>query len=107
MSKQKKQMVREIKETFSAYEFESSNLKDLKEKVDALIAKYGESAKLNYDKNYYHPYDSEATPSYEVIVSREETDEEFNKRVNEENQWKAKKEDDERKQYEALKKKFG
>jgi len=79
----KRKMITVVEETFSASDFEGS-LKNLKQKTDALIKKYGENAYLNYDKYYSYPYDPEYYPSYEVQISREENDNELEKRLEQE-----------------------
>lgn len=86
MSKNKvvRKKINATEEIFSAGDFEGS-LKSLKEKVEVLIKKYGEEAYLNYDKYYCQPYDNDYYPSFEVKVNRDETDEEMNKRLEQEN----------------------
>lgn len=93
-------------ETFSASNFEG-NLGDLAQTVENLIKQYGKDAYLNYDKNYYYPYDSESTPSYEVRIVREENDEEYQKRLQEENKYRKEIEERERAEFERLSKKYG
>lgn len=85
----KRKVINVVEEVFSAGDFEGS-LKSLKEKTDALIKKYGEDAYLNYDKYYSYPYDPEYYPSYEVKISREENDEEMNKRLEQEKETQEK-----------------
>lgn len=95
-------------ETFSASNFEG-NLGDLAQTVENLIKQYGKDAYLNYDKNYYYPYpyDSESTPSYEVRIVREENDEEYQKRLQEENKYRKEIEEREKVEFERLYKKYG
>ncbi len=93
-------------ETFSASNF-AGNLGDLAQTVENLIKQYGKDAYLDYDKNYYYPYESEGTPSYEVRIVREENDEEYQKRLQEENKYRKKIEERERAEFERLSKKYG
>lgn len=83
MKKSNRKKINVTEETFSAGDFEGS-LKYVLEKVEAMIEKYGSDARLNYDKYFSYPYDNDYTPSFEVIVSRDETDKEMNKRLEEE-----------------------
>ncbi len=97
--------VTETKDVFSPYNFEGS-LRDLAQKIDALIAQYGESAYLDYDPNYYYPYDQVPSPSYFVKLERPETPEETQARLEQEAQWQRQREEQERKEFERLKEKF-
>lgn len=84
----------------------SSSLFEMREQLDKLIAKYGD-ADLDIDAGYNNV-------SACILIQREETDQEYQKRlkkeVREKQEAKAKKEKQEireRKQYERLKEKFG
>ena len=79
----------------------------LREYVENLIEKYGESAYVEIEYDYENI-------DYVVRYEREETDKEYTKRLKEEEKRKAaqllqqqKKEEKERKEFERLKKKFG
>ena len=69
-------------------------------------AKHGEDILLDWDPNHWYPYEDSPTPIYYLQECRLETDEEFAKRVAEEEAQQAKWDADARRQYEALKKKF-
>ena len=80
----------------------------LREYVENLIEKYGESAYVKIE------YVNEDSADYVVKYEREETEKEYTKRLKEEEKQKAaqllqqqKKEEKERKEFERLKKKFG
>lgn len=80
----------------------------LREYVENLIEKYGESAYVKIE------YVNEDNADYVVKYEREETEKEYTKRLKEEEKQKAaqllqqqKKEEKERKEFERLKKKFG
>ena len=79
----------------------------LREYVENLIEKYGESAYVEIESDYENT-------DYVVKYEREETEKEYTKRLKEEEKQKAaqllqqqKKEEKERKEFERLKKKFG
>ena len=80
----------------------------LREYVENLIEKYGESAYVKIE------YVNEENADYVVKYEREETEKEYTKRLKEEEKTKAaqllqqqKKEEKERKEFKRLKKKFG
>jgi hypothetical protein len=100
-----RKVVTVTEETFSSGDFEGT-LKSLLEKTQELIRKYGENARLDYDKYFSYPYDNDYYPSYMVQVSRPETDEEMNKRVAEEKSQQDKVRQRELAELERLSKKY-
>ena len=66
--------------TFSPYDFEGT-LEDLLKEVKALIGTFGSKARLDYDRYHHEAYSSEASPQFQILVSREETEEEYHRRV--------------------------
>jgi hypothetical protein len=92
--------------TFSPSTFEGTLESVLKEVKD-LIKEYGKDARLDYNKYFHYEYDNEASPRYEVLVCREETDEEYNTRVAVEKGLDLDRETRERAEFERLSKKFG
>ncbi len=105
MAKNNRKVIIVTEETFSASDFEGT-LKSLLEKTQELIKKYGEDARLDYDKYFSYPYDNEYYPSYMVQVSRPETDDEMNKRISEEQSQKDKIRQRELAELERLSKKY-
>ncbi len=101
-----KKTITETKDIFSPSNFEGT-LGDLSQKVEELIKQYGKDARLNYDKYFAYRYDNECTPSFEVLVNRQETDEEYQNRLQEENDYKKKIEEKERAEFERLSQKYG
>jgi hypothetical protein len=91
---------------FSGYEFDGKIL-DIISKLADLVAKHGPEVTLDYDSNYYHPYESTPSPRFNVRIERLETIPEWEKRVTEYETHMANVAEAERKQYEALKAKFG
>jgi 4-alpha-glucanotransferase len=63
-------------------------------------------AKVSYEDDSI-PYDPNERMAFCIYVSRDETDEEMAKRVEQEAKWKAEQEASELRQYERLKARFG
>lgn len=91
-------------DTISPYEL-ASTLNNLKEQIDRWIASYGPDARLNYDRNGSDPYSD--SPEFQIQVQREETDEEYEKRIRDEKEWIDSRDKHDRKEFERLQKKFG
>ena len=86
---------------------EYNSLKSIRDAVNRLIRQYGEAATVYFDSGYNNISET-------ITYNREETDEEYQKRLKDETreseQIKMKKdrqEDKERKEYERLKAKYG
>ncbi len=105
MAKNNRKVITVTEETFSAGDFEGT-LKSLLEKTQELIKRYGEDARLDYDKYFSYPYDNDYYPSYMVQVNRPETDEEMQKRITEEQSQKEKIRQRELAELERLSKKY-
>ena len=100
-----KKLIMGNEESFSGYSLGGS-LKDTKEFIDQLITRHGEEAKLYFDPHYCYPYDSVPCPRFDVLVSRLETDLEYEIRTTQEAGIAARIADCERTEYERLKRKF-
>lgn len=104
----KKQMKSDMRELFGR--FDSYTLADLigrlTEAVEALPEDQRASAKFSVEEEQYD-YDPDPRTAFFISWSRPETDEEQTKRVAAEDAAKKQREDYERRQYEALKAKFG
>jgi hypothetical protein len=102
----KRNIITVTAETLSPYDFEGT-LEDLLKKVKTLIKEYGSKARLDYNRYYQEQYSSEASPQFDVLVSREETEEEYHSRVAVEKALGDDREARERAEFERLSKKFG
>lgn len=92
-------------DVISPYSFEGDLLSVIKTLND-FVARYGEKAYIDWDPYNHYRYDHDPSPIYNIYRKRDETDEEMNKRLDEEKVRKEFKLEEERKQYEALKEKF-
>jgi hypothetical protein len=101
-----KQVITKIVETFYSGHF-NGTLASAAEEIQTLIKEYGPDAKLYHNPNHFNPYESEASPQYEVSVSRKETDEEYSIRIAEEKALNDKRDHREKAEFERLAKKFG
>ena len=102
----KRKIITVTAQTFSPYHFEGTLETVLKE-VKELIKVYGKDARLDYDPHHYEPYSTEASPQFGILVSREETEEEYQSRVAVEKALGDDREARERAEFERLSKKFG
>jgi len=101
-----KQVITEIVATFYSGHFDGTLASAAKE-IQTLIKKYGKDAKLYYNPNHFYPYEPDPSPQYEVSISREETDEEYDIRLTKEKALKDERERREKAEFERLSKKFG
>lgn len=62
---------------------------------------------MDWNSNHWEPYDSSASPRFEVRISREENDAEYKKRVADETAISAAGDERDRKEFERLQSKFG
>lgn len=100
--KPKRKIIRVLMEnSLSTYDFERS-LKSLRELVDRLIEQYGEDAELDFG---FHEEWNESEV-FAIVKFREETDEEYEKRLAAEKKQRELVEDREREEYNRLAKKF-
>ena len=90
----------------SPYLFEGS-LDKVRKEIDTLISLYGSDATLDWEPDFYYPYDSRPSPRFTVTKERDETDEECNKRIANEARTSKEREENERREFERLYKKFG
>ncbi len=74
-------------------------LGDFKKSLDEWIKKHGPDARFEYYEEYGDRY-------LAIMAEREETDREYNKRLEEEAHWKAIAEERDRKEFERLKAKY-
>jgi len=56
-------------------------LGNVKSLIDKLIASHGPEASLEFDLDHHEPYDPDPSPRVRIKISREETDKEFEERV--------------------------
>jgi hypothetical protein len=102
MSKHRKIRITETVDNFGMYEVDGP-VTSLLERCQDLIGRYGPGVSLDYGQHF--AYDEGY--SFNVRISREETDAEYEKRVGVEFENAAKTERRERKQLVALLKKYG
>jgi hypothetical protein len=93
-------------EEVSPYDFDTS-LANVKERIDEWIKKYGADARLDWDANFYYPYEQNPSPRYTLKIQRPENDEELEKRTAQEKKWQDEREARDRAEYDRLKKQFG
>lgn len=75
-----KLIVSEVITEFSPGDFEGL-LGNLQSLVDELVQEHGPTATIRWDPDNWLPYDESPTPVYRLTVEREETEEEFAKRL--------------------------
>jgi hypothetical protein len=106
MTQPQKKVITDTSNHFSPSDFEGM-LTDARDRIRDLINDYGPSARLYFDRDFHYDYDSNPSPQFFIHFSRDETNEEFEKRVKEEEQKKAAIEAREFAEYQRLQKKFG
>lgn len=102
----KKEMIQVTHEQINTYYLEGK-LSTVRDTIDEWIAQYGPDAVLDFERDFYYSYDQNPTPMFFMRGHREETDEEFNKRVKEATDRKRQIEEMERAQFLELSKKYG
>jgi hypothetical protein len=90
----------------SPYELEGT-LASLLDQVQTWIDQHGPSARLNWDPDNWPQYNDSASPQYDIRHDREETDEEYNKRIVSEDIQRSTQDERDRKEFDRLAKKFG
>lgn len=90
----------------SPYELDGT-LEQVKKRIEELIEQYGAEARLSWDADYWPQYQDSPSPRYDVKISREETDAEYEDRIRKEQEQKDAIERRERADFERLQKKFG
>ena len=102
----KKKIIRDNVGSVTPLDIDGS-LKHLRERVNQLIAVHGENARLDWNPRFYYDYDTEPSPRFEIYVDREETDAEYNKRIEQTKADNAAREAREKAEFERLAKKYG
>lgn len=106
MAKRIKKIDKRIKiGEFSTYDFETS-LRNVISLLQDYYHDYGDDADLSLDFVKTHDYYDSWDASFHVIMTRRETDEEAQERIDKEIAHNKSLEDQQRAQYELLKKKF-
>lgn len=90
----------------SPYELEGT-LADVAGQIQIWIKQYGPTARLNWDPDNWPQYNDSPSPQYDIRHDREETDEEYNKRIVSEDIQRSTQDERDRKEFERLAKKFG
>ncbi len=104
VKKEKKKIVTYEVERFSPYDFETT-LISIQEMISRLVREHGPEARMNYDSRGSDPYSD--SPEFNLMVDREETDEEFEKRVAEQTVQQAEQEARDRAELKRLQDKLG
>ena len=102
----KKLKIRTSQGHMSPYDFEGT-LGQLRDRIEGSIREHGENARLDWQPTFYYPYDNEPSPRFEILVEQEETDEEYEKRMEKSRADNAVREARERAEFERLAKKYG
>lgn len=82
------------------------SLKNAREVVENLITRYGEDAAMDIDAEYADYGSSERSAYVRVFIRREETDEEYMKRLIEEEKWRAAQEERDKAEFIRLQERF-
>lgn len=104
--KQNKRTVTESRDEFSPWDLEGS-LVDLRARIDNWISTYGNTARLDWDPDFYHAYDPNPSPRFSILVDRPETNEECADRTALEAAAVLARENREREEFIRLQTKFG
>ena len=102
----KKKILVENVEDIAPYDLECT-LAELNDKVQDWIVKYGPTARIDWEPNFYYAYDQNPSPRFNIQRNREETDEEQEKRIRLEKESKQAREARDRAEFERLKKVLG
>jgi len=106
MAKEQRKIINATVEDLDPYSLDST-LGKAKAHLESLITKYGPDAQLDWDSNFYYPYDENPSPRYHIRVERLENDEEFEKRLAQEKTWKDAQAARDLAEFERLNKLFG
>jgi len=90
----------------SPYELEGT-LADVAGQIQIWIEQHGPTARLNWEPDHWPQYNDSPSPQFNIRHDREETDEEYKKRLDEEATQKTIQDERDRKDFERLSKKFG
>lgn len=105
-SRRQRQIINASEDDISGYDLDGK-VSAVIDRMNDLIKKYGPDVSLDWDPNYHYPYDESPSPRFWVKVSRPETDDEMATRIAQEEKLLNEHTERERRQYEALKSKFG
>lgn len=76
----KRNIINEEVDYLSPYEFDTTLGKVLT-RIQDLVDEYGADATLDWNPNFYHPYDHDPSPRFSIYKKREETDKEYADRM--------------------------
>jgi hypothetical protein len=100
-----KRRITTILEDVSPYDLECS-LSDLGNKIQDWINKYGPDARLDWDAYFQYGHDSNPSPRFNIKIDREETEDEYDERLQKESVQQSAREAQERAEFERLRTKF-
>ena len=102
----KKKIITVSLSDISPYELEGT-LADVNNQIQSWIKQYGADARLNWNPDHWPQYNDSPSPQYDIRHDREETDEEYKKRLEQEGIQKSLQDERDRKEFERLSKKLG
>lgn len=105
VAKSKKKVISVMLTDVSPYELEGT-LGEVQATINRWITEHGIDSRLNWDPDYWPQYNDSPSPRYEIKINREETDEEFDKRIKHEALQQSQQEARELAELERLQKKF-
>ena len=76
----KKKIITVSLSEISPYELEGT-LADVRNQIQSWIEQYGPTARLNWDPDNWPQYNDSPSPQYDIRHDREETEEEYKKRL--------------------------
>ncbi len=102
----KKKIITVSLSEISPYELEGT-LADVRNQIQSWIEQYGPTARLNWEPDHWPQYNDSPSPQYSIRHDREETEEEYKKRLAHEAIQKSIQDERDRKEFERLSKKLG
>jgi hypothetical protein len=102
----KKKIITVSLSEISPYELEGT-LSSVRDQIQSWIEQYGPTARLNWEPDHWPQYNDSPLPQYDIRHDREETDEEYKKRLEQEVIQKSMQDERDRKEFERLSKKLG
>lgn len=100
-----KRIVKRELRIFSPYDFDG-NLGDILSEIQDLVDLYGKDVRLDFEPDFYYPYESSPSPRFVIYGNREETDAEYATRLDREATEKARQDARDLAEFNRLKSKF-
>ena len=103
---QPKKIITEMVTDVSPYEMEGT-LQQVLTQIQQWITNDGPDARLKWNGDHWPQYSDSPCPRYEINITREETDVEYQKRIADETLKQTQQDARDKKEYDRLQKKFG